>query len=124
MKKIYVSHSRGFDFQNELYTPLRESTLPVEFIFPHKDSDGSFNSKELFLNKKCDLVLAEASLPSTGQGIELGWADSYGIPIIACYMERNGVSKSLLEVVKDSFSYSDKMDLVNKLTEKLGENYA
>lgn len=124
MKKIYISHSKDFDYKNDLYAPLKELKFDIEFIFPHEDSDEPYNLKELFLNKQCDMVLAEVSLPSTGQGIELGWADSYGIPILCCHKEGSKISKSVLTVAKNSFTYTNNVDLINKVTEKLGENYA
>ena len=83
--KIYVGHSRNFDFKKELYEPLRK--LPCEFIFPHEKSDKQFNSKDVL--KSCNLMIAEVSFPSIGLGIEIGWADSYGVPII--FVHKNGV---------------------------------
>ncbi len=71
--KIYIAHSRNFDFQNELYKPIRQSPLNNEhsFVLPHENSDEPFNSKE-YLEDKADLLIAEVSDPATGLGIELG----------------------------------------------------
>lgn len=81
--KIYVAHSSSFDYQQELYKPLSDSQLNKdhELILPHLNSTDQFSSKELFQNG-CDLIVAEVSYPSTGLGIELGWADIYNIPIL------------------------------------------
>ena len=87
--KIYVSHSKNFDYKKELYEVLENTNLKHEFILPHKDSDKSFNTKDLLMDKKCDLVLAEVSYPATGQGIELGWADVYKIPIVCIYKKNS-----------------------------------
>ena len=111
--KIYVSHSRHFDFKNELYDVLESSNLKHDFIFPHKESDAPFNSKELLKNKNCGLVLAEVSYPATGQGIELGWADAYAIPVICIYKKGSEISGSL-KVVCETFIEYEK-DLVEKL---------
>lgn len=122
--KIYVSHSRSFDFQNELYKPLKESGLPIEFIFPHEISAESFNSKELFESHGCDYILAEVSTPSTGQGIELGWADVYKIPMLCFYKSRTTPAGSLQVITDKIIEYKDDLDLTNKLTVELGLNIA
>ncbi len=122
--KIYVSHARNFDYIHELYDPLKESKLPVDFIFPHEQSSEPFNSKELFESHGCDLVLAEVSTPSTGQGVELGWADIYSIPIICFYKTGTAPAKSLNLLTDKIIEYGDNLDLVNKLMVELKLNYA
>jgi hypothetical protein len=84
MKKIYLAHSTGFDYKKELYKPIRGSQLNKEnkILLPHEKSIEPFNSKELF-QKETNLIIAEISYPSTGT--ELGWADSFGIPVICIY---------------------------------------
>lgn len=122
--KIYVCHSKGFDFKNELYEPLKNSGLNVEFIFPHENSSESFNSKELFEKHLCDLVLAEVSIPATGQGIELGWANVFNIPIV-CFYKTGTIPAGSLRVITDKIiEYSDSNDLINKLTMELKLNNA
>ena len=93
--KIYISHARNFNYIDELYKPLKESRLPAEFIFPHEEGAAPFNSKDLFQNHKVDYVLAEVSATATGQGIELGWADIYNIPIICIYKKGTNPAGSL-----------------------------
>lgn len=113
--KIYVSHSRDFDFRNELYEPLKSSLKSIEFIFPHEDSDKPFNTKELFENKTCDLVLAEVSRPSTGQGIELGWANLLNIPILCVFKTNSDISGSLSVLTDELIEYNSSEDLISKL---------
>lgn len=122
--KIYVSHPKDFDFKTELYEPLKSSGLAAEFIFPHENSSDSFNSKELFEKHLCDLVLAEVSLPATGQGIELGWANILKIPIICFYKSGTTPARSLKVITDRIIEYEDAPDLVNKLTKELRLNYA
>ena len=117
--KIYVSHSRHFDFKKELYAVLENSNLDQDFIFPHKESDAPFNSKDLLKDKGCDLVLAEVSYPATGQGIELGWANIHNIPIVCIFKKNSKISGSLSVVSKDFIEYEDEGDLENKLKEYL-----
>ena len=118
--KIFVSHSRRFDFEGELYKPLRESVLFMkhQFLFPHQTGD-SVNTKQLIQNE-CDLVLAEVSYPSTGQGIELGWADDANKKIICIYKKGTEFSKSLKEVTDNFKEYTDTEELINILTESFG----
>ncbi|MDO8269762.1 MAG: hypothetical protein Q7T54_03775 [Candidatus Levybacteria bacterium] len=122
--KIYVSHSRNFDYLNELYKPLKEAGLPVEFIFPHEDGSESFDAKDLFQNHKVDYVLAEVSQPATGQGIELGWADIFGVPIICFYKSGTKPARSLMGITGRIIEYGDSTDLINKLVVELGLNIA
>src|SRR3989339_720295 len=69
--------------------------------------------------KECVAVIAECSLPSTGQGIELGWASVYNIPII-CIHEKGSKISSALHYVSDTFiEYSDKVEMIEKLQEYL-----
>ena len=117
--KIYVTHSSSFDYKNELYKPLRQSDLNDlhEITLPHEDSSNQFNSKEYL--KQCDLVLAEVSYPSVGQGIELGWANLYEVPIV-CYYKRGSKYSGALNVVsKDFIEYSDAIELTEKLKKYL-----
>lgn len=118
--KIYVAHSRGFDFQKELYEPIQNSSLTKEhtFIFPHSESAEPFNSKELFQNG-CDLIIAEVSYPATGLGIELGWADMLKVPVVCIYKKDSKISDSL-KVITDTFlEYSDTNDLITKVAQAI-----
>ena len=113
--KIYVTHASNFDYQNELYLPLRKSKLNSlhEIALPHENSTNQFNSKEYM--KDCNVILAEVSFPSTGQGIELGWANMYKKPIICLY--KKGVKPSgALKVVSDTFiEYESSEDMVQSI---------
>ena len=81
--KIYIAHSREFDYQTELYTPIREDTnLPQDdIILPHEPSHDPKHSRDFY--RKLDLMIAEVSYPATGLGIELGWAADDQVPIYA-----------------------------------------
>lgn len=114
---IYVGHSTSFNFKKELYEPLKNSNLAKvhKFIFPHEASSKDFASKALFLSHGCDLVLAEVSFPSTGMGIELGWANANKIKIVCIHKEGTKFSESLKQVSQDFISYKDSQDLISKL---------
>jgi len=116
MDKVYVSHSKDFDFKNELYLPLRNSHLnnEFEFILPHEQSDTLFSSKD-FLKNECDIIVVEASYPKLGVGIEVGWADAYEIPIIAMYKKDFKLSPSIQSLSKEIIEYSSKEEMISKL---------
>ncbi|MDP4007390.1 MAG: hypothetical protein Q8P55_02230 [bacterium] len=114
--KIFVTHSSDYDFQNELYEPLKGSQLGKrsEIIFPHEDG-SEVVTKEVI--KECDLIIAEVSRPSTGQGIELGWADMFQIPVVCIYQENSKPSRSLSKITSNFLAYINKEDMLAKLEE-------
>lgn len=102
--KIFISHSTKCDYVNEIYKPIKESSLYSlnEFYLPH---DGTvINTKEVIKNS--DLFIAECSDSSTGQGIEIGWADSFGIPILCIYKAGSSISSSLKFITNNILSYN------------------
>ena len=101
--KIYISHASKFDYINRLYNPIKESQIfkEHEFILPH-DGDMVINTKEIISNS--DLLIAETSLQTTGQGIELGWADYANIPIICIYEKGAEISSALKFITDDIIS--------------------
>jgi hypothetical protein len=114
--KIYIGHSRDFDYINELYLPLRQSALNsiMEIILPHESDGQPFNSKDDF--KTVDFMVAEISYPSTGLGIEIGYADIYQIPIIIAYKKGFKVSGSAKSLGSHMIEYANIQDLVKRLT--------
>ena len=115
LKKVFVSHSTQFDYKKELYMPLKESRLSrtLEFFFPH-ETDVTLNTKEAIQNVY-DVVLAEVSYPSTGQGIELGWANDANKKIICIYKKEAKISSSLHELTNYIYPYITITDLVDKI---------
>lgn len=113
--KIYFGHSRDFDYQDELYIPLRASELNswAEIILPHEKAGGFFNSKEGL--KDVDWMVAEVSYPSTGLGIEIGYADIYKIPIIAIYKTGSVISNSVKMLVSHIIEYQTGEELADKI---------
>ena len=113
--KIFVAHSSSFDFQNELYKPLRTSPLNTEHEINLPQEKGpEVITKDIIKNS--DVVVAEVSYPSTGQGIELGWANIFDVPIVCIYKEGSKISNSLSKIADRFVSYKDSQDMVNKLT--------
>lgn len=110
--KIYISHSTDFDFKKELYEPLKMANLDCEFILPHEEGLEQYPVKELFSSKECGLVIAEVSFPSTGQGIELGWANLSNVPIVCVYKENSKYSGALTVVSEKFITYQNEQDLI------------
>ncbi len=112
--KIYVAHSRSFDFKKELYEPVRQSSLNNEhtLVLPHEVSDEPFNSKD-YLKNEAELMIAEVSEPAIGLGIELGWANIYEVPIICIYRKEAKLSGSLKVVSSNFVEYSNNEELIS-----------
>ena len=112
--RIYIAHSTDFDYKNELYLPIRQSDLNSqhEFVLPHEFSNEPFDSKT-FISGGIDLVLAEVSFASTGMGIELGWADSSGVPVTCFYKSGTTPSGSLKVVTDKIVEYSSHQELIS-----------
>lgn len=112
----YLTHSTGFDYQNGLYQPLKHSDLwdKCQIILPHENPGETQNSKIWI--EKADLILAEVTYPSTGQGIELGWANSIGKSLICFHRTGTKPSRSLRFVCEKIFEYRDARELIEKLS--------
>lgn len=119
MKNVYIGHSNDIDFKNELYLPIRMSSLNnrYNFVFPHDESKEPFNSKEFF--QICDLFIAEVTGKSTGLGIELGWASLMGVPIICFHKKEISPSNSLKVITNEFIEYENERDLIDKMSEIL-----
>lgn len=117
--KIYIGHSTDLEYRKKLYQPLKNSSLGREYemIFPH-DSEEFFNSRE-FLKKKCDLFVADVSKPSTGLGIELGWADIFEVTVLSICQEGNEPSSALEAVTGDVTEYRSGKELVETVENKV-----
>jgi len=66
--KIYLAHSSKYDFQSELYQPIKQSSLMNDYDFVFLLDTPNFlpNTKELI--KSYDAVVAEIGYPTTGGG--------------------------------------------------------
>ncbi len=113
--KIYISHSSKYDYKNKIYNPIKQSNLVREntLFFPH-DDNKIVNTKEIIANY--DLVIAEVTLPATGQGIELGWADYAKTPIVCLYEKGAKISSSLKFITKDFIEYESEIDMINQIS--------
>jgi len=112
--KLYVARSSSFDYQTELYAPLKRSLAQNhEILFPHDAQNVSIKSRDIIAQS--DVVLAEVSYPPTGQGIELGWADANDVPIICFYKAGARISSSLQFVSELMIEYVSPEDMIEQL---------
>ncbi|HLL61078.1 MAG TPA: hypothetical protein VK338_05145 [Candidatus Nitrosocosmicus sp.] len=111
--KILIVHSSNFDCKKELYKPILDSNLSKlhDFILPHEKSDTPY-TKPLMENNEIDIVIAEVSYPSTGEGIEIGWADVYNIPVYAIYKSGSKYSAALKLVCKSFKEYKNNDEML------------
>ena len=118
--KIYISHSSEYDYINKIYNPIKSSNLIKSNIFflPHEDK--IVNTKNII--SKCDLVIAEVTLPSTGQGIELGWADYTKTPILCMYEKGTKISSSLKYITNEFIEYDSVEDMIKKIRDFIKNN--
>ncbi|MCL2384027.1 MAG: hypothetical protein FWC79_07995 [Oscillospiraceae bacterium] len=115
---IYISHSSSYDYTNKLYNPIKESDLKDtnNFYFPHDDGTV-VNTRSVI--SEFDLVIAEVSRPTTGQGIELGWASYVGTPILCIYEKGARYSSALPIVAQDFMEYENAQDMISKIRDYL-----
>lgn len=112
--KLYLSHSGSFDYQAELYEPLKQTLAKkYDIFFPHDPGNVDVKARDVIAES--NFVLAEVSHSSTGQGIELGWADSAAVPIVCFYRSGSKVSGALRFVSDVSLEYSSEQDMADKL---------
>lgn len=110
--KIYIAHSRDFDYLNELYKPLRNDMFfkDYELILPHEQLNS--NNKRDFYND-IDLFIAECSYPSTGLGIELAFAFDSGKGIYCLHKKDKKISGSLNVITSNIFEYDTIEEMIN-----------
>ena len=110
--KIYVAHSREYDYINELYLPIRNHAgfEKHTIILPHEVSNQSSNSRDFY--KDIDFMIAECSYPSTGMGIELGWAYDDHIPIYCIHKNHMKISNSINAVTQNIFEYTSIEEMI------------
>jgi hypothetical protein len=120
MKKIIVTHSSDLNWKNEFYNCLKKfRSEDYEIFLPQEDGAREKITKEMI--KDCDFVIAEVSFPSTGQGIELGWADINNKRINCVFKEGSKISNSLRFISDNFLSYTNMDNLSNEIRKMLGD---
>lgn len=116
--KVYLTHSKNIDYKR-LCALLKNAFSEIEFIFPYDNSKQPVDSSKYLKTRGCDLLLADITCPSTGQGIEIGWADSSDIPIIFFYKKGADVSRSIKFLSDIIIEYKTTEGLIQELKEYL-----
>lgn len=113
--KIYFGHAKNFDYENEYYKPIEESSILKEenIIFPHKNDANHKFEREFYTN--LDLFIAEVSYRATGLGIELGFASDDNIPIFCFYKKGSIPAGSLKKITDHIIEYETLEDLKMKI---------
>ena len=114
---VFVSHSTEFDYQKELYDPIRKSPLSERYtiLMPFETENMPYEVKPFFRSGKCDVLIAECSHPSIGIGLEIGWANMSGIKIV-CIYKKGIMASAALKMVSDYFlEYDDAKDLTTQI---------
>ncbi len=119
---IYISHAGNYDYESELYKPIKDSELSAvhHFFLPHEPENIDVDAKHEL--KQTDILVAEVSYPSTGQGIELGQANVAGVPIICFHKTGTRPSSSLRFVTDKVIEYNDTDDFLAKLKAQLNKD--
>lgn len=113
--KIYLAHSSKLDYKNDFYAPLKESELDKshEIIYLYDQTSNPGSTWEII--KRCNLVIAEVSLPSMSEGIELGWANALKIPII-CVHKKDQIASQFLSIISNHIlEYVDSQEMVTAI---------
>lgn len=110
--KIYIAHSREFDYESELYQPIRScNDLPQsDIILPHEATYHNQQDRDFY--KTLDLMIAEVSYPATGLGIELGWAYDDKTPAICIAKVDTKISGSIKTITNKIYYYNNPQELV------------
>ena len=110
--KIYVSHSSAFDYKTELYDPLKAiAAEQCELYLPHQTQITAHNTRKVIASS--DLFFAEVSYPSTGQGIEIAWADAADIPIVCFHEQSAKISSSLKLICCAFYAYKNRQNMAS-----------
>lgn len=109
--KIFVAHASNFAFKEKLYAPIRASDLNSkhDFWLPQETEEDWVT---LDFMRTCDALIVDVSIPSMGAGIEMGWANALGIPILGIYEKGSRPSASAEFTTKMYREYSNAEEML------------
>jgi len=90
------------------------------FFFPHEIGNKIINTKQII--SSYDLLIAEVSLPATGQGIELGWADYAKTSILCIYKKGIQISSSLKFITDNFIEYENEENMISQINDFINLN--
>lgn len=100
------------DYKRDFYDLVRQSSVYAnhDCIFPHETDENSWNDRAFY--QTIDLFVAEISHPSTGLGIELGWASEAGCKIVCVHKADVSPSAAIRSVCQDVMAYKNHDELI------------
>lgn len=115
--KILIAHASNYDYQTELYEPLKRSVLAQAhtMVFPHDEENTEIETNSHVQNS--DLLIAEVSMASTGAGIEIGLAQAANIPTLFVHRAGTTPTSALKFIEGKTIEYTESEDLVSKMEE-------
>jgi hypothetical protein len=116
---IYISNSNSYNYESELYEPIRQAEFHKhrQIFLSSEPKNADINLKDIL--DKVDLMIAEVSYPSTGQGIELGRADAAGIPVVCFHKVGSRPSSSVRYITDQLYSYKTTPELIEMITREI-----
>lgn len=120
--KIFFAHATDHTFKYDAYKAIQTSAFykKYEVTLPQVDGYQPPMPRDIIIGH--DLLIAECSYPSTGQGIELGWCHSVEIPILCIYKKGHTPSGALKNVANEVFAYTHFDEMLQKM-EEFVKNY-
>ncbi|MCD8494736.1 MAG: nucleoside 2-deoxyribosyltransferase [Candidatus Pacebacteria bacterium] len=118
--KIVITHATTFPFEQELYAPLMAADFfsEHEFLLPQRTGLAQQITEDMI--RTADVVICEVSLPSTGQGIEIGWATAHKTPCVCIHKKDAHISGALQYVCDVIIPYRDTQDMVEQVRRVCG----
>lgn len=113
----FVSHpSGGTQHTPTFFQAINEfakQNTSIEFRFPGETKEEIQQTKDDIAS--ADLVLVEVSIPSTGSGIEMGWANAAGVPIVAFHQGGSEHSPAVQFATRDIHVYVTEQHIIDVL---------
>lgn len=107
---LYFAHSPDYDYKAELYGPLMDAPLGEhELILPLDEAAQPLDQKSAI--KAADIIFAEVSHSSTDLGLQIGWATTTFMPIVALHRVDVIPEACLRNTCQYLLPYKDKADL-------------
>jgi len=113
--KIFFAHATDHSFKYDAYKAIRASAINQKHAFTLPQEQGFQPPMPQDIIIAHDILVAECSFPSTGQGIELGWMHSLKKPVLCLYREDAKPSGSLRNVAHEIGVYKDFDDMIKKI---------
>lgn len=113
--KLFIAHASAFPYEEKVYAPVRGlcERDGHEAVFPQDGAYGPRNWRESITG--ADAFVLDASVPSTGAGIEAGWASAAGVPVIAVHEKGSVPSTVVAYIAAAIVEYDGPEDLSAKL---------